>query len=191
MGLCKINPADRSLAEHAGENKNKLIFYRSVEILDLLEVSDSHDKCLILLAAHGGLRASELSDLHWNAISFTEQTMQISGNQPGTVNLSNRLANSLQALWDERLALGIAPEFVLDLRTQTGLYKRMKVLCKISGTEFRGVQALRNSCGRMLIELTGDVRSVQQHLRLRSIEQVQQYVKLPIPLATTIAGLDF
>lgn len=191
VGLCKINPADRSLTGHVGESKNRLIYYRSVEILDLLEVSDNHDKSLILLAAHGGLRASELSALRWNDISFTEQTMQISGNYPGIVNLSNRLAISLQALWDERLTLGFAPEFVLDLRTQTGLYKRMKVLCKIAGTEFKGVQALRNSCGRMLTELTGDAQSVQQHLRLRSIEQVQRYIKSPIPLATTIAGLDF
>lgn len=191
-GMCRFNPVDgirrgRS-ADSGGTN---LPYYRDIELVELFAVADAHDKCLILLGAHGGLRASEMCGLRWESISFDEQLLHLDTVNSAVIHLSNRLMLNLRSWKQEVDSHGFLPEFVLTLRTQTGLYKRMKNLCRASGVEFRGVHALRNSCGRKLLRLTGDARTVQQHLRLRSIEQVQRFSIGEIPLATTVSGMDF
>lgn len=190
-GLCKINPADSiQRARSEAVSRQTLSYYLDIEILDLLAVANTHDKCLILLGAHGGLRANELNSLRWESVLFADQVIHVEGTESEVIHLSNRLTINLAAFKQEFDPVETLPEFVLGLRTQTGLYKRMENLCRAAAVKFKGVHALRNSCGRKLLALSGDARAVQQHLRLRSIEQVQRFATDEVPLATTIAEID-
>lgn len=192
VGLCKFNPASsihRSRATTPASRHGA--YYRNSELAALLKFSSIHDACFLLLATHGGLRASELNNLTWQDISLVNHTMHVRGTRPGAVHLSNKLVLSLLELRAEQQERGALPEFVLSLRTQTGLYRRLQNLCIVSGVTFKGVQALRNTCGKNLLAVTGDARTVQQHLRLRSLEQVQYFAGRTTPLSETIAALDF
>lgn len=191
-GLCRFNPADgthRSRAKTPATHQ--LVYYQDEELSKLFQAADIHDQCFLLLAAHGGLQAGEINSLKWQNVFLEEQVMHIEGPRPGIVHLSNKLTLKLLEFQAIQKDSGFISEFVVGLRTQTGLYRRLKNLCVISNVSFKGIQALRNTCGKNLLALTGDARVVQQHLRLRSLEQVQYYVVGTRPIAETIASIDF
>lgn len=188
-GMIVRNPFDQVIMSRPEKKSQaQLSYYRRVELIEMLAVASVHDQCLILLGAHAGLRSRELYSLRWDQISLTQQIIEM---RPASIHISNQLTLALQHLHEHQLTQSSRLDFVLELRTQYGLYQRLRNVCLAAGVEFRGVQALRNTCGRTLLIQTGDARLVQEHLRLRSLEQVDRYSTQDVKARSAVAAMQF
>lgn len=191
-GMIVRNPFDQVIVSHQEKQAPlHLQYYRRVELIEMLTVASVHDQCLILLGAHAGLRSRELYSLQWDQISLTQQIIKMRHDTTVSIHLSNQLTLALQHLHEYKLTQNSRLDFVLELRTQYGIYQRLRNVCRAAGVEFRGVQALRNTCGRTLLIQTGDARLVQEHLRLRSLEQVDRYSTQHVNAHSAVAAMRF
>ena len=190
-GIIIRNPFDQiTLARAQTDSHPPLVYYRQVELMEMLAAATIHDKCLILLGAQAGLRSKELYSLRWSEVSLSRQLIRIHSPKSAGINLSNQLVLSLQQLKALQESHRQNTEYVLDLRTQYGIYQRLRNICQAAGVDFKGVQALRNTCGRTLLIQSGDARIVQQHLRLRTLEQVSKYSTQAVEVSAVIADLQ-
>lgn len=188
-GLCAYNPLNVVQRPDSKMPAPKLVFYTNIELVEMLSVSVIHDEVLLLLGAHAGLRAGEIIDLRWHDVSLDDQILQVGEGNGVTVQISNRLALSLQELYEDAHYSNGMSRYILDLRTQYGVYNRVRNICRAANVDFKGVQGLRNHCGRSVLIKTGDARAVQRHLRLKSIEQVQRFSSQDNTFSIEIADL--
>lgn len=157
--------------------------YTEHELIDLLAAArDGCERLVLLLGAHGGLRVSEMLRLRWEDVDLRTGTLLVRGGKGGKtaeVNLSPRLAAELE---DRRREAELdeverhRPE-VLRLRSQYGVYNRLRKLCLRAGVPFKGVHALRHAAGTRLYRQTGDLGLVQDHLRHATLDMARRYAR--------------
>lgn len=161
--------------------------YTEAEVARLLAAAGPVDRALVLLGAHGGLRASEIVALTWEDIDLELATVRIrngKGRKMARVALSHSATTALLAI---RPAAVRGPVF--RFRTTQRAYDRLRELAEAAlGDGGKGLHALRHYCGtRMASEL--GLEAAQQHLRHSNMATTQIYAKwlgrLPIRQAVT------
>ncbi len=167
--------------------------YTEMELNELLAAArDAHERVILLLGAHAGLRVGEMVRLRWEDVDLRAGTIRVrpAGERgepaPGgaqdadEVVLSPRLAAELSAFAREVEAdpLRRHRAEVLELRSQYGVYNRLRGLCRRAQVEFKGVHALRHAAGKRLYRQTGDLALVQEHLRHRAGDMARRYASV-------------
>ena len=155
--------------------------YTEVELIELLARADeAQDRVLLLLGAHAGLRVSEMLALRWDEVEPGSRELLVragKGNKTALVQLTPRLAAELEQWRRVRLAEGDGDPRVLRLRSQYGVYRRLKALCQRAEVRFKGVHALRHAAGTKLYRQTGDLGQVQDHLRHATLDMARRYAR--------------
>ena len=157
--------------------------YTDAELDGLLAAArDAHERVLLLLGAHAGLRVSEMVRLLWQDVDLRAGTLLVrtpGEEEPAEVMLSRRLAAELRAYAREVEADPVARHRaqLLELRSQYGVYNRLRGICRRAHVEFKGVRALRHAAGARLYRQTHDVGLVQQHLRHKATDMARRYAR--------------
>ena len=167
--------------------------YTEMELNELLAAArDAHERFMLLLGAHAGLRVGEMVRLRWEDVDLRSGTLRVRPASPGPgrregaedgdeereeVVISPRLAAELSsyAREVERDPVARHRAEVLELRSQYGVYNRLRRLCQRAQVEFKGVHALRHAAGKRLYRQTGDLALVQEHLRHRASDMARRY----------------
>lgn len=171
--------------------------YTEMELNELLAAArDAHERVMLLLGAHAGLRVGEMVRLRWEDVDLRTSTLRVrplrddegggdaeaeTGDDGAEeVVISPRLAAELHAYAREVEADPRArhrPE-VLELRSQYGVYNRLRRLCLRAQVGFKGVHALRHAAGARLYRQTHDLALVQEHLRHRAGDMARRYARV-------------
>ena len=155
--------------------------YTEFELIELLGRADEpEDRVLVLLGAHAGLRVSEMLALRWERVDAGSRELLVKGgkgNKTALVQLTPRLTAELEAWRRLRLAEAPSDPFVLTLRSQYGVYRRLRALCQRAEVRFKGVHALRHAAGTKLYRQTGDLGQVQDHLRHATLDMARRYAR--------------
>jgi integrase/recombinase XerC len=155
--------------------------YTEFELIELLGRADEpQDRVLLLLGAHAGLRVSEMLALRWDEVDTGARELLVragKGNKTALVQLTPRLAAELEQWRRLRLAEADGDPQVLRLRSQYGVYRRLKALCLRADVRFKGVHALRHAAGTKLYRQTGDLGQVQDHLRHATLDMARRYAR--------------
>jgi len=145
---------------------------------------DQQEVVILVLGSHGGLRVSEMLRLTWSEVDLRHGELLVregKGGKTATVALSPRLYEALAHYKRETgAALSAAVRersTVLELRSQYGVYNRLRALCQRADVVFKGVHALRHSAGTRLYRQTGDLGQVQDHLRHSTLDMARRYAK--------------
>ncbi|MEJ2288476.1 MAG: tyrosine-type recombinase/integrase, partial [Deinococcales bacterium] len=99
------------------------------------------------------------------------------GGKTALVTLTPKLAEALLTYGRARHVAGDGVEHGLELRSQYGVFNRLRRLCERAEVEFMGVHALRHSAGTRLYRQTGDLGQVQDHLRHATLDMARRYAK--------------
>ena len=159
--------------------------YTAGELIALAAAArDQQELVIVLLGSHGGLRVSEMLRLTWSDVDLRNGELLVregKGAKTATVALSPRLT---QALTDYKREAAAAlsttvrqRQSVLELRSQYGVYNRLRTLSVRADVRFKGVHALRHSAGTRLYHQTGDLGQVQDHLRHATLDMARRYAR--------------
>ena len=163
------------------EDVANLNVYTEYEIIDLLgTATDGEERVIVLLGAHAGLRVSEMLALTWDDVDVAGRELLIragKGNKSALVGLTSKLAAELEQHRRVRLSEGAFTATVLTLRSQYGIYRRLRVLCERANVRFKGIHALRHAAGTRLYRQTGDLGQVQDHLRHATLDMARRYAR--------------
>jgi integrase/recombinase XerC len=133
------------------------------------------DRVLVLLGAHGALRASEMLGLRWSDINMTTKELVVAhgkGDKLRTVVLSKGLRQALAAIPHEHRG-----EYVLPYRTRQAAWYRVKRLAEEAGVAERGLHSLRHTAGTRLYGQTHDLLQVAAQLGHAHVETSRTYAK--------------
>jgi len=130
---------------------------------------------LRLLGAHAGLRLAEMTGLRWRDIDLAGRELTVrsgKGGKPRRVVMGTTLTAALEALGAPR-----DPEvYVLPFRAPIRAQERMRRLYARAGVAYRGVHALRHSCGTRLVrESKGNLELAANHLGHANIQTTRAY----------------
>lgn len=145
--------------------------YAPEDVEALLAAAGPHDRALVLLGAHAGLRVAEAVNLAWRDVDVDGLRLRVrhgKGGKDGTVVLSRRLGEALAAL--DRQG-----EFVMPFRSPDQARERLMKLARRTGVAYLGFHALRHAAGTRLLRTKGDLRAVQEHLRHADISTTAVY----------------
>jgi len=176
----RIGKTSRAL-DHAPTTR----VYTEFELIALHDVVlDQQETVILLLGSHAGLRVSEMLRLNWVDVDLRVGELLVregKGGKTATVALTPRLASALSAYRRhtmlDRSASVRWRQSVLELRSQYGVYNRVRSLCTRADVTFKGVHALRHSAGTRLYQQTGDLGQVQDHLRHATLDMARRYAK--------------
>jgi len=133
------------------------------------------DRVLVLLGAHGGLRASEVVALRWRDVNMTTREIVVAhgkGDKARTIVMSKGLRQALTAIPRERRG-----EYVLVYRTRQAAWYRVRRLAREAGIEARGLHSLRHTAGTRLYGETHDLLQVAAQLGHAHVETSRTYAK--------------
>ena len=146
--------------------------YSEDELEKLMAEAGTADRVMILLGCHGGLRVSEMASLRWQDVDLSGGSLLVrdgKGGKARTVVMSTTLRATMAALprsGEDVLGFG-------DGRAR----QRMRRLCRSVGVAYKGVHALRHSCGTRCYRETRDLRVAAEHLGHSSIDTTRVYAK--------------
>jgi integrase/recombinase XerC len=144
----------------------------------LLGVSGPRDRALVLLLAHGGLRAMEALQLQWADVDLGRGVLVVregKGGKTAGVNMSGRLVGALRELREVNTEEG--GEVIGG--SQPGAWKRLKRLADRAGVRFLGLHSFRHYAGTRLASQTdGNLEAVARHLRHSQLETARTYAKM-------------
>lgn len=154
--------------------------YSEFELIELLgHARDDDDTMVLLLGAHAGLRVSEMLAMRWEDVDLDERRLLVragKGGKDALVSLTPKLLAALREAGRRTLVADRRPT-VLRLRSQYGVYRRLRRLCDRAEVRFRGVHALRHAAGTKLYRQTGDLGQVQDHLRHATLDMARRYAR--------------
>ncbi len=155
--------------------------YTEFELIELLAAArDQQERVVLLLGSHAGLRVSEMLRLTWEDVDLRAGELRVvegKGGKTATVTLSPKAAEALHTYKRAAELAGDRREHVLELRSQFGIFNRLKKLCDRAEVSFKGVHALRHAAGTRLYRQTGDLGQVQDHLRHSTLDMARHYAK--------------
>lgn len=150
----------------------------------LAKAREQQERVLILLGSHAGLRVGEMLRLRWHDVDLSNAELTVHGGKGGktaAVMLSPALNDCLivyKRQTDAAVNVNVRERpTVLELRSQYGVYNRLRGLCTRAGIPFKGVHALRHSAGTRLYRQTGDLGQVQDHLRHATLDMARRYAR--------------
>lgn len=162
-----------------GEESTRV--YTEFELIELMAAAkDQQERVILLLGSHGGLRVSEMLRLTWDDVDLRGSELRVleNGSEDGArVAVSPKLADALLAYRREMEQTEELRDEVLELRSQFGVYNRLRNMCRRAEVSFKGVHALRHAAGARLYRQTGDIGQVQDHLRHSSLDMARHYAK--------------
>lgn len=172
----KLGKPRASLADNPGAR-----IYSETELSRLLDATrDQQERVILLLGSHAGLRVSEMLALTWGDVDHRSGELLVArgkGGKAATVVMSVKLSSALLTYRRAQEARGIRGEAVLELRSQFGVYNRLRKVCVRAEVTFKGVHALRHSAGTRLYQRTGDLGLVQDHLRHATLDMARRYAR--------------
>jgi len=149
--------------------------YDNDEIAALLDAAATpFDRVLVLLGAHGGLRAGECVRLRWRDVHMARRDLTIrlsKGGKTRTVSMGASLKQALQGL--PRRPDG----YVLPYRTPKTAWAHITALCEAAGVAPKGMHSLRHSAGTRLYAETGDLEETARHLGHTKLDTTRIYAK--------------
>jgi len=149
--------------------------YDNDEIAALLDAAATpFDRVLVLLGAHGGLRAGECVRLRWRDVNMARRDLTIrlsKGGKTRTVSMGASLKQALQGL--PRRPDG----YVLPYRTPKTAWAHITALCEAAGVAPKGMHSLRHSAGTRLYAETGDLEETARHLGHTKLDTTRIYAK--------------
>ncbi len=155
--------------------------YTDYELIEMLAAAgEPQERVIVLLGAHAGLRVSEMLRLRWDDVDADKRELLVRGGKGGKsalVALTPKLAGELAGYRRARLAQAGGDGRVLELRSQYGVFNRVRRLCERAEVTFKGVHALRHSAGTRLYRQTGDLGQVQDHLRHATLDMARRYAR--------------
>jgi len=163
--------------------------YGDDEVSALLAVIDRHeaeggpaaqtmarlDRVLVLLGAHGALRASEMLGLRWSDVNMTTKELVVAHGKGGkrrTVVMSKGLQQALMSVPRDQGGV-----YVLPYRTRQAAWYRIKRLAEEAGVAERGLHSLRHTAGTRLYGQTHDLLQVAAQLGHAHVETSRTYAK--------------
>jgi len=153
----------------------KRLPYDDDEIAALAQAAaDPHDRVLVLLGAHAGLRAGECVALRWEDVRPGRRDLTVRQGKGGaarTVAMSATLARALQVL--PRRSDG----YVLPYWASVSAWRHIQALCVAADVAPKGVHSLRHSAGTRLYAETGDLETTARHLGHAKLETTRVYAK--------------
>ena len=171
---------DVSAPASATAPEDRRMAYQEDDIDRLLRVSDDLDAVIVTLGAEAGLRVSEMLDLTWSDVDLDARRLKVrngKGSKKRTVDLSDNVLDALTS-WKLRSA-GQPDEYVLPLRTASGVRYRLKVLCRTAGVGYLGVHSLRHHCGTWLYRASkNDLNVPRKHLGHADITTTTIYAQM-------------
>lgn len=157
---------------------DKVAPYSPDELAALLTHATLELRVLLLLCAHGGLRRSEALALRWRDVHPAGLELTVrrgKGNKARAIALSASLVDALEAWW---AAGGGADGYVLPYRSETPAKTQLGALCRRLEIPYRGLHALRHTCGtRLVAETNGNLEEAARHLGHASLETTRVYAK--------------
>jgi integrase/recombinase XerC len=154
--------------------------YTEYELIEMLAHARDAEECaVVLLGAHAGLRVSEMLALRWDDVDLEARRLLVragKGGKDGLVRLTPKLTETLRSAEREML-VGVRRDTVLRLRSQYGVYRRLRRLCERASVPFRSVHGLRHAAGTRLYRQTGDLGQVQDHLRHATLDMARRYAR--------------
>ncbi len=133
------------------------------------------DRVLVLLGAHGALRASEMLGLRWGDVNMTTKELVVAhgkGDKRRTVVMSKGLQQALMSVPRDQWGV-----YVLPYRTRQAAWYRIKRLAEEAGVAERGLHSLRHTAGTRLYGQTHDLLQVAAQLGHAHIETSRTYAK--------------
>ena len=162
--------------------------YTQEELERMVRVArDWDDRLILLLGAHGGLRVSEMLALTWEDVDVREGRLTVrfgKGGKTASVTMSNELSRNLRTLRHGLFPEGHATGFVLETRSRSGVYERVRRIWvdgfTLEGEEVpvfsKGVHGLRHFAGVTYARETQDLRKVRDHLRHATMSSTEVYM---------------
>ena len=165
-------------------------YLTEAEVAKLISAARSNrhghrDATMILIAFRHGLRASELTDLHWNQIDFGRNAaLHVRRVKSGTPSTHPLQGNELRAL--RQLQREQDPPSAFVFVTERGapfttagfarMVERVGVAAKI-GLKVHP-HMLRHACGYALANAGHDTRALQAYLGHKNIQHTVRYTEL-------------
>jgi integrase/recombinase XerC len=145
--------------------------YSEEAVGKLLEHPDPRLRALVLLGAHGGLRASEMVKLQWNQVQLERGRLEVKGKGGKTrgVQISQSLAKVL-------LELPKTGKYVIG-SSEVAARQRLERACSRVGVDYLGLHALRHSAGTKLLRSGRSLQDVARHLGHASVATAEIYAK--------------
>jgi integrase/recombinase XerC len=158
--------------------------YSTEDVDKLLVLANPATSVMILLGAHGGLRISEMCNLKWSDINWSNGTLSVvgKGGKKASVTMSKKLEYTLQELRktpDDRKRFKRTNDHVLPWNT--GRTRQcFRALCDGAGVIYneKAVHGLRHGAGTRYYAQTKDLGRVASHLRHENIQTTRIYAKL-------------
>lgn len=173
-GATTVDPfADAKPARETTLAWEKRQAYTLSEVEWLCRVAEGATLLIVLLGAHTGLRASEMTELRWEDLDLSEGKLTVrqgKGGKRGSVFLSQTLVQVL-----EQVRPTERQGHVLPCRTRQAVYGRLKSACRQAKVRFKGVHALRHSAGTRIRHEQSDLALVAEHLRHASLDTARGY----------------
>lgn len=167
------NPFEGITVREATNPKEKADPYSVEELNALLSEANTRDRAIILLAADGGLRLSEIADLQWGAVDLSRRQLTVTGKgrKLRRPKITRRLRDALKALPEPHTGdvIGVGRERIQQL---------WRDLCKRAGVNPRGIHNARHTCGTRLYEKTRDLQAVARHLGHSTTKTSELYAHL-------------
>jgi integrase/recombinase XerD len=166
---------------------------------DLTKPHGIRDRAILLFLARLGLRASDVSNMHLNDVSWEEGTLRVCGKGRRTVRLplpqvaGDALLEYLQQgrprVDDERIVLrSLAPYRAFASRQAVSDVVRLALKrAGITNPPSRGAHLLRHSAATGMLRAGATLDAIGALLRHRSAEMTAYYAKVDVTMLKQIA----
>ena len=175
--LCKFPSQSLPLVRSA-PNELSTRPYTEHEVALLLQHCLPEEEIIILLALEAALTAQEISKLRCEDVDLPNGCLRLRtmSNSHVSVGVSRELKTALEKCFAR------APHkrkhfHVVANTSQSYINKRVRDACQRAGVPALGLRGLRVTAGVRAFRETGDLRTVMQRLRLKSLQQAQAYAK--------------
>lgn len=165
--------------------------YSENEIADVLEKADTHNKFMLFVTAHAGLRISEALSLEWSDIDTEARRIHVrsgKGRKSRMVAMSRSLTEAARAYTVTHGPSGpdfdtghraTPPEKVFRYATVMTARYHLKKAFDAAGVQFRGFHPGRKYAGTRLLQQIKDFGRVAAHLGHESVDTTRKgYAKL-------------
>lgn len=146
--------------------------YSFDEIQQLRSKAKPTDHAIVLLGAHAGLRVAEMVDLEWRDVDSAAGELIVrhgKGGKRRTVHMSPGLVHALDRLPRRS-------DRVLGFTSTSRARARMRRLAARALVPYRGIHALRHTCGTRMARERG-LEAAQHHLGHANLATTQVYAK--------------
>lgn len=144
----------------------------------LAQIHDPLKKAMILLFWTSGFRWKEASNLKWENIDFSTNTIYLrdtKGSRPRIGILAESVRVLLEPYRKDAGHIFINPQTGVPYK---GLYKLFSMACKRAGIKKLKPHTLRHAFGTYTLEATGDLRAVQEMLGHKDISTTTIYTQI-------------